>query len=81
MRLGGSASPGARNVLGTWEMGRLFPGSKRGKWGTCDLCELQPGGEVRLVFTVPPNARGEWEMGCLFPGHYESGMKGALVIQ
>ncbi len=43
--------------------------------------ELQPGGEVRLLFTVPPNARGEWQMGCLFPGHYESGMKGALVIQ
>ncbi len=43
--------------------------------------ELQPGGEVRLLFTVPPNARGEWEMGCLFPGHYESGMKGTLVIR
>ncbi len=43
--------------------------------------ELQPGGEVRLLFTVPPTAKGEWEMGCLFPGHYESGMKGALVIQ
>ncbi len=43
--------------------------------------QIQPGGEVRLLFTVPSSARGEWEMGCLFPGHYESGMKGKLVIR
>ncbi len=43
--------------------------------------QIQPGGEVRLIFTVPSSAKGEWEMGCLFPGHYESGMKGRLIIQ
>jgi uncharacterized cupredoxin-like copper-binding protein len=42
---------------------------------------IQPGGEVTLRFTVPANAKGEWEMACFFTGHYESGMKGTLIIE
>ena len=42
---------------------------------------IQPGGEVTLRFTVPASARGEWEMACFFTGHYETGMKGTLVIE
>jgi uncharacterized cupredoxin-like copper-binding protein len=43
--------------------------------------EIDPGGEVTLHFTVPVSAKGEWQMGCLMTGHYESGMKGAIVIE
>jgi uncharacterized cupredoxin-like copper-binding protein len=43
--------------------------------------EIEPGGEVRLRFKVPASAKGEWQMGCLMTGHYESGMKGTLVIK
>lgn len=43
--------------------------------------EIEPGGQVTLRFTVPATAKGEWQMGCLMTGHYESGMKGTLVIK
>ncbi len=43
--------------------------------------EIEPGGEVTLRFTVPASAKGEWEMACLITGHYESGMKGTIVIR
>ncbi len=43
--------------------------------------EVEPGGQVTLRFTVPATAKGEWQMGCLMTGHYESGMKGTLVIK
>ncbi len=42
--------------------------------------DVQPGGAVTLRFTVPANAKGTWQFGCFAPGHYESGMKGTLVI-
>lgn len=41
---------------------------------------IEPGGEAVLQFQTPPDAQGSWEMGCLLPGHYESGMKGTVVI-
>jgi len=43
--------------------------------------EIQPGGEVTLRFAVPASAKGEWEMGCFYSGHFETGMKGTLVIE
>lgn len=43
--------------------------------------EVEPGGQVTLRFTVPATAKGEWQMGCLMTGHYESGMKGTLLIK
>ncbi len=43
--------------------------------------EIEPRGQVTLRFTVPATAKGEWQMGCLMTGHYESGMKGTLVIK
>ncbi len=42
--------------------------------------DVQPGGSVTLHFTVPASAKGTWQFGCFAPGHYESGMKGTLVI-
>ena len=43
--------------------------------------EVEAGGSVTLRFTVPATAEGKWQMGCLMTGHYESGMKGTLVIK
>ncbi len=43
--------------------------------------EIEPGGEVTLRFTVPAAAKGTWNMDCVLTGHYESGMKGTIVIR
>ncbi len=43
--------------------------------------DVQPGGSAVLHFTVPANAKGTWQFGCFVTGHYESGMKGTLVIE
>jgi len=43
--------------------------------------EIEPGGEVTLRFTVPASTKGDWEMACVLTGHYESGMKGTIVIK
>lgn len=43
--------------------------------------DVEPGGVATLRFTVPASAKGQWEMGCFLPGHYESGMKGTIVIE
>ena len=43
--------------------------------------EIEPGGQVTLRFTVPATAKGEWSMGCLMTGHYESGMKGTIIVK
>ena len=43
--------------------------------------ELQPAGSTVLRFTMPARARGTWQFGCFAAGHYESGMKGTLVIE
>lgn len=42
--------------------------------------DVEPGGSATLRFTVPASAKGQWDMGCFLPGHYESGMKGTIVI-
>ncbi len=42
--------------------------------------DVEPGGSATLRFTVPASAKGTWQFGCFAPGHYESGMKGTLVI-
>ncbi len=42
--------------------------------------DVQPGGSAVLRFTVPASAKGTWQFGCFVTGHYESGMKGTLVI-
>lgn len=43
--------------------------------------EVEPGAEVTLRLHVPADAEGDWEMGCFLPQHYESGMKGTLVVE
>lgn len=43
--------------------------------------EIEPGGAVTLRFTVPAAAKGTWNMDCVLTGHYESGMKGTIVIR
>ncbi len=43
--------------------------------------DVQPGGSAVLRFTVPASAKGTWQFGCFVTGHYESGMRGTLVIE
>lgn len=43
--------------------------------------ELEPGGQVTLRFTIPPEKVGEWEIACFISGHYESGMHGTLIVE
>jgi uncharacterized cupredoxin-like copper-binding protein len=38
---------------------------------------VSKGGEIVWQFTQP----GEFEFACLIPGHYESGMKGTVVVK
>lgn len=49
--------------------------------GLSSEIDVEPGGVATLHFKVPASAKGEWGMGCFIPGHYESGMKGTLVIK
>ncbi len=42
--------------------------------------DVEPGGSATLRFTVPASAEGIWQFGYFAPGHYESGMKGTLVV-
>jgi uncharacterized cupredoxin-like copper-binding protein len=75
-------------LLKATETGRQYAMERAGMASKADSIkrissgfEIDPGGEVTLRFTVPANAKGEWQMGCLMTGHYESGMKGTLVIR
>jgi len=43
--------------------------------------DVEAGGVATLRFTVPATAKGRWEMGCFLAGHYESGMKGTIMIE
>jgi uncharacterized cupredoxin-like copper-binding protein len=63
------------------QVGRRPPGRDERATRTSTGLLVQPGGEVKLRFTVPPTASGDWEVGCFFPGHYESGMKGTMAIR
>ncbi|HEU5287893.1 MAG TPA: cupredoxin domain-containing protein [Candidatus Limnocylindria bacterium] len=40
---------------------------------------VEPSGSATLTITVPADA-GEFEFACFVAGHYESGMKGRLVV-
>ncbi|MBI4320577.1 MAG: hypothetical protein HY675_18965 [Chloroflexi bacterium] len=42
---------------------------------------VAPGGRAIVTFTVPASRLGEWEIGCFRSAHYESGMKGKLVVR
>lgn len=46
------------------------------------MVTVAPGKEATMVFTVDEKMVGEWEMGCfLLDGvHYDSGMKGKVVV-
>ena len=63
------------------EVGRRPPGRDEPATRRSMGVEVLPGGEVTLRFTVPASAKGDWEMGCFYHGHFESGMKGNLVIE
>jgi uncharacterized cupredoxin-like copper-binding protein len=63
------------------QAGRRPPGRNDPATRSSMGVQIQPGGEVTLRFTVPASAKGEWEMGCFFSGHFETGMKGTLVIE
>jgi uncharacterized cupredoxin-like copper-binding protein len=75
-------------LLKPTETGRQYAMERAGAASQADLIkrisegtEVEPGGEVTLRFTVPAGAKGEWQMACVLTGHYESGMKGTIVIK
>ncbi len=48
--------------------------------------EVEPGAEVWMRMTFPPEMKGEWEIGCFVQepnakGHYDQGMKAKLIIE
>lgn len=57
------------------EMGEM------GEMGHGAELEVEAGGEVTIRLHIPEDAVGEWEIGCFLPNHYESGMKGTLIVQ
>lgn len=42
---------------------------------------LDGNSKATLTFKVPDNRKGEWEVGCFVIGHYQSGMKGKLIVE
>lgn len=44
------------------------------------MLAVSPGGTASATFNAPSRP-GTYEFGCFIPGHYESGMRGELVIQ
>jgi len=42
---------------------------------------LKPHGRAIIPFTVPADRIGEWEMACFIPGHYETKMRGDIVVK
>ncbi|HWT78793.1 MAG TPA: hypothetical protein VN648_08310 [Candidatus Methylomirabilis sp.] len=62
-------------------VGRRPPGRDERATRTSRGVAIEPGGTVTLRFTVPASATGEWTMACFFTGHYETGMKGTLLIE
>jgi uncharacterized cupredoxin-like copper-binding protein len=43
------------------------------------LAHVAPGGRGRIIWTF--NHAGEFEFACLIAGHYQSGMKGLIVVK
>jgi uncharacterized cupredoxin-like copper-binding protein len=75
-------------ILKPTETGRQYAVERAGSVSKADFIErvsggdeIEPGGAVTLRFAVPATAKGQWRMGCLLTGHYESGMKGTLVVK
>lgn len=45
------------------------------------MVKVPAGGRTTLTLTAPADRIGEWEVACFVAGHYESGMKGALMVE
>lgn len=45
------------------------------------LVALKPQAKATLTFKVPTDRRGEWIMACFMLGHYESNMKGKVIVK
>lgn len=43
--------------------------------------EMEPGTELWVRVTFPPEVKGEWEMACFIAGHYEQGMTARFIIE
>lgn len=43
--------------------------------------DLEPKGEIAIVFTLPVGSQGTWELGCFVIGHYEAGMRTDLIVR
>lgn len=48
--------------------------------GSAPGVRIAPGTTATLTLVVPADA-GDFEFGCFRPGHYESGMKGTLLVE
>ena len=66
---------------GMEEEGTEEEGHEEGEMGHGAEVEVEPRGEVTLRLHIPEDAVGEWEIGCFLTNHYESGMKGTLIVQ
>ena len=49
--------------------------------GHGSMIRIPAGARTTITFTAPTTVVGEWEVGCFVVGHYQSGMKGALVVE
>ena len=46
-----------------------------------EALELEPGADLWVRVTFPPEVKGTWEVGCFIPGHYEGGMKATFTVE
>lgn len=45
------------------------------------MVALKPQGKATLTFKVPTDRKGEWIMACFMLGHYETMMKGKVIVK
>jgi uncharacterized cupredoxin-like copper-binding protein len=45
------------------------------------MVEAETGDTYLMSFTLPVARRGEWMSGCFMKGHFESGMRGKVVVE
>ncbi len=45
------------------------------------MVRLKPESKATITFTVPTDRKGRWQMACFLPGHYESKMKGEVIVK
>ncbi len=49
--------------------------------GHMTMLLVGPGAASTMTFTLPSSRLGTWEMTCFQPGHFQSGMRGVILVQ